>query len=560
MPSLPRFLIYTHAASEVGYGHLNRCLILGDALKRSGCDVQILVRGDEAARLFAGERPWVVVRASLPVEWPDADICLVDCYIYEREFYKNLRRHYQWITIFDDIRYEVPDSVSAVINANLYGSSDYYPRGIQVFAGSQYIMVRPEFIETHKNSEAADVLICVGGSDPTGQMDRLIGLATQITARQIHAVYGPLFEHSHVIRKWERHDRVVTHHAPRKLALLLKQSAYAVTGGGSMLYELAAMGVPAVSVALADNQRILAEAMDRVGSVCFVGSLESTTDADIGRAIEKIDGDQQYRDNMAQQGRLLIDGRGADRLAFSLVQWICVRKDATQTPYTRADVEAEYAESARSSKDHERLRWGSHDSMINRYELVTRELPFEQGGFWIDVGCGTGLLQQMVGERYQGIRGVGIELSPSLFAHAVKRAEQGIDFVCCDFLDYQGEPANYLTCLGVLVKSHMNLGAFVRHAAELTRKDGWLLVDFKNLNWKKFREKDFFPEVSHLWFRPEEVIDCFVAGNLFNVHLCAGFLPSEGRVVELEESHTFFLVLRRTSVPSHEEMENGREG
>ena len=496
MPQPLSVVIHTHASSIYGYGHLNRCLILGGALQQRGQCVRLMVFGDEAVQRFLAPVPWAEVINNEPDVWPEADLCIVDLYCYSDEYYVSLRKHFELIIIFDDIEYRVPACVAAIINANIYADALAYPPGIRVFSGSQYVLIRDEFIQAQRRAEAERILLCVGASDPENQMDRLLSILVRVTDRTIDAVYGPGFQQLQVIDRWRFHPRVRSHKAVTEMGRLMTEASYAVTGSGSMLYELAAVGVPTACLSLADNQKLLGATFAEQEAVEYLGIFDEISDAELEARLKIFDADTEGHERMVFRGKQLIDGKGPARLATALEEWVILRRDPMRSPYSRDEVQAEYEASSKCKSEHERVRWGSSETMKNRYLLVTRELPFDQGGTWLDVGCGTGSLQELVARAFPIIRGTGIELSSGLLKHAQSKNIACIHFCQMDFMDYYGGPFDFLTCLGVMAKTNFALREFFVHAAELLYHGGCIMVDFKHLGWSRFQEPDFFPETT----------------------------------------------------------------
>lgn len=545
----PVIVLHTMASPESGYGHLNRCLILSQALKNKGAIVHLLVIGDQAVRTFLSAFPWAVVYGQPPAEWPPADLCIVDMYCYDDDYYTQLRRHYEFIGIFDDVEYHVPKHVCCVINPNLYADASRYPPGIRVFHGAEMVLVRQDFLTSHKSTHQDRILVCVGASDPTNQMDRILRILTSVTAKPIDAVFGPGFEQEEVIERWRHNAQVNCHCSVRNMEQLMQHVCYAVTGCGSMLYECAVMGIPCACLCLAENQKLLASAFQGAGAIEFLGCYQKVSDIEIEHRLTSFDTEQKVRQSMANRAQKLIDGHGADRLSQAILNSVATRKDGTLSPYTKQEIESEYEKSANEAEDYQKLRWGSKENMINRYLLAMRELPFDKGGRWLDIGSGTGIMQTLVEERYAAVWGTGIELSQSLCEQAAARRLKKMQFFNKDFSDFIDDPFDIITCLGVLAKTNFSLDEFFRHTATLLKTGGYIMADMKNKNWIKFNEKDFFPEPRHLWFSQDFILKSATAQQLFEVVNFCGFLPSEGRSVPCEASHTVYLVARRTDVP-----------
>lgn len=542
------FVLYTHASAAVGLGHLNRCLILGAALRRRGQTVALLCSPDAMAEQFAHGIDWFrTIDTNDPQAWPQADLCIVDRYCYDTRFYADLRQHYELIAIFDDIEYRIPQHVAAVINTNVYADASRYPHGVRIFAGAQFALLREEFKHQGRRhaTQTNRVFVCVGGSDPERQMGRLLTIVTQTTQRHVVAVYGPGFEDRALIEQWRQHPRVETHQTPTNLAELMAGTDYAVTAAGSMLCEVAGVGLPGIAIGLADNQERLGKAFENHGGCRYLGMHGPLQDSELAAAIEELDKDSRLLVTMEKAQRQVCDATGDDRLALELHSWLDLRSRPHASPYSRHEVQAEYEESAAKERDHEQVRWGSAESMSNRHRHVIEQLPFGAIQNWLDVGSGTGALQAAVLTRFTNVQGVGLELSPGLVQRALARNLAQIQFVQQDFLDHQAQGYELVTCIGVLAKTNIGLAEFFLKAADVVQVGGHVFVELKNRDWNRFKEPDFYPEVRHLWFTVQEMTRAAVAGGQFMIERIYGYQPDADQVVSPSDSHTVFLLATR---------------
>jgi spore coat polysaccharide biosynthesis predicted glycosyltransferase SpsG len=109
------------------------------------------------------------------------------------------------------------------------------------------------------------------------------------------------------------------------MAPLMSWADLAVTGAGSTCWELACLGVPALSLMIAENQRRIGEELGAAGVIVNLGW---HTDVGVERIATSVDGllySSFRRLRMSQQGRALIDGKGAARVASALSQRHCIR-------------------------------------------------------------------------------------------------------------------------------------------------------------------------------------------------------------------------------------------
>jgi UDP-2,4-diacetamido-2,4,6-trideoxy-beta-L-altropyranose hydrolase len=191
--------------------------------------------------------------------------------------------------------------------------------------GPQYSILRPEFCEPIKGEYAAavdTVLVILGGADPHGIMPSVLSALERVDrAFKVKAVIGPFFrncdEVEKVIQFFRRSIELV--YAPDQVRPLMVEADIAISGGGQTLYELAASGCPTLALRIAANQDKQLAEFARSGFISLVGDAE---DGEIGNIlVKKLDGlmdDYGQRKLMGENGRKIVDGHGALRVAESI--------------------------------------------------------------------------------------------------------------------------------------------------------------------------------------------------------------------------------------------------
>jgi len=80
MSTTLKFVILTHISSKVGYGHLNRCIILGKEIKKRGNEISLIVAGKKDDVNFFANYNWIKFFGKKKIKYPLADICINDNY------------------------------------------------------------------------------------------------------------------------------------------------------------------------------------------------------------------------------------------------------------------------------------------------------------------------------------------------------------------------------------------------------------------------------------------------------------------------------------------------
>ena len=332
MTATPRVAVRTDAGPEIGLGHVRRCLTLAGALRELGVESLFAFAGDSLAREWLEASDFEVV----PVE-PARDlvgtlehcrahqarVIIVDSPSLGSADLTALTAAGLRVVVIDDLAdHELP--VDLVVNASA-GAARLPYRGAprtRFLLGPRYVLLRPQFGQAGTRSvpdRARRILVTVGGGDPLDLTSRLVGWVTRaLGAVEQDVVVGPFTARREALRVAVEAagGRVVLHEDPKDLAALMLAADMALCGGGQTAYELAATGTPALAIRLAENQTLNLTALAEAGTLAWVGDAgEADLEAKIGPALAGLADDPMRRAQMSRQGRVLVDGRGAGRVA-----------------------------------------------------------------------------------------------------------------------------------------------------------------------------------------------------------------------------------------------------
>ena len=130
--------------------------------------------------------------------------------------------------------------------------------------------------------------------------------------------------------------RPVIVHDVKDVAALFASVDLAIAAAGSTAWELAAMGVPMLLVAVADTQRVVIDPLVAAGAAERLGLEAAKDEGRLAGAIQTFvrAGPSTFR-TMARAGEKLVDGRGAERICRALVE-IAAARTAQRDPKERA--------------------------------------------------------------------------------------------------------------------------------------------------------------------------------------------------------------------------------
>ncbi len=156
------------------------------------------------------------------------------------------------------------------------------------------------------------VLVCFGGSDPEGVTERLADALDGAPAWRASAVVGS--DHRAV---GPLPIEVVRD--PPDLAERLASCDLALIGGGTMKFEVACLGRPAILLAVADDQLAVGPAFAATGAALWLGDGRTTDPHSVRAFVDELVTDDVRLRAIATRARSVVDGRGADRIADAIL-------------------------------------------------------------------------------------------------------------------------------------------------------------------------------------------------------------------------------------------------
>lgn len=332
------FLIRADANKEIGSGHIMRCLSIASALKACGEKVLFIV-ADEGAEVLlnAGEQDFYILHtdyrdmeAELDVLLPvlnkmQPGLLLMDSYFVTKRYLTQVRKYVKTAYIDDIPRFSYP--VDMLINYNIYGDCLPYSGESRFLLGASYAPLRPQFLQVgyEVRPEVEDVLITTGGSDKynlAGQILEAVLERKETASLHYHVVSGAFNPNLAALEALsEGRENISLYKNVTDMAGLMKKMDIAVTAGGSTMYELCAVGVPALCFSFVDNQELIVETFRGKQLVHYGGNYLKEQDAfagNVAEALAELAGSADLRKNYSKKQRLLVDGCGASRIAEAI--------------------------------------------------------------------------------------------------------------------------------------------------------------------------------------------------------------------------------------------------
>lgn len=315
-----KIIIRADGGKTIGMGHIMRTSVLADELRKFAEVFYVSLDGEEYQEgiQYLKENAYSVFCFSKEemknkLKSLDYDCMMIDSYDVNECFFINIKKDDSIIGYIDDIKKE-EYPVDFIINQNSYAEDlDYSKKKyLKTFLGSQYALLRKEFRNLpkfHVKPQIQDIMVTLGGSDINRISEKIaIYLLETMPDVILHVVIGSAFPEG--IMENIHNQRIKKYYNPNMSKLMLNCDL-AISSCGSTLYELAACGTPTLGIVVADNQIMASKKLRQLGII------ETLNIEDIPKTINKMI--YERRVEMSYNGRNLVDGLGAERLANELI-------------------------------------------------------------------------------------------------------------------------------------------------------------------------------------------------------------------------------------------------
>jgi UDP-2,4-diacetamido-2,4,6-trideoxy-beta-L-altropyranose hydrolase len=330
-----RVVVRSDAGPGVGLGHVVRCLAIVDALRRFNVTSVFVLRSDAATAIALvashGHDVHLIDRADDSVA--DASVVaaesgsltglvLLDGYGFDDAYERRLVSAGMTVVAMDDYGHARHDAARMIINGNLYYSDQsryaHVTDGAMLLLGVSFAPLRSQLVELRRTIGEKrgefNVLVTFGGDDTRGSLapalDELLAIVPKAL---ISATLAGTAEDVREVRA--QFPTVSWISDPAQLPKIMADADLAIGAGGMTSYELACLGVPAVLLPATEIQVPDAEAFARAGSAITLGLEAEFPRRAFTEAVRALGASSQRRSRMAEQGRALVDGLGAVRIA-----------------------------------------------------------------------------------------------------------------------------------------------------------------------------------------------------------------------------------------------------
>lgn len=362
-----KIAVRADAALHIGAGHIMRCLTLACECRRQGHEVMFVCRpfpghlcdlveeeGFPVSRL-SGDREILSEATSSAVPhahwlgrgWQDDaeetlsvltrrhwDWVIVDHYALDANWESPMRDRADRIMVIDDLA-DRRHASDVLLDQNLYPEMNERYSGITPshsirLLGPSYALLRPEFSEKRnsvhlRTAPVGRILISFGGTDPhnlTSMALRSIA-SLNVSEVSVDVVVGKSNVHIPSVKALCDQWPVATLHIQTsEMAELMLNADLSIGGGGGTSWERCALGLPALVVSLAENQKPICESIAATGVAHYLGEYSDITEHRFTQALRDLMSHPTRIRRMSQKCVDLLDAQGCARVVSVLAEYV----------------------------------------------------------------------------------------------------------------------------------------------------------------------------------------------------------------------------------------------
>jgi UDP-2,4-diacetamido-2,4,6-trideoxy-beta-L-altropyranose hydrolase len=343
----PRILFLPDAGPAVGGGHVVRSLTLAKALEAKGAVCTFLASPPAQRLLFSfGETGGgsftttdaedldglvgAAVQAAASIQ---ADAVVVDHYRLSDQAEGRLRP--ARVAVIDDLADRRHDC-DLLVDPSLGRPPEAYdglvPDKARRLVGAAFALVRPEFARLRETTLARRArqepirraLVALGLTDPDMIARKVVrGLLDDFGRMEVDVTVGREAQSLTYLEGLAAADfRIRLHIETTEMARLMAEADIGIGAGGSSIWERACLGLPSITIVLADNQRLMAQAMEARGATLALDTRALAFEAMLSAEWYGLAANAETRKRMTERSAGLCDGQGAERVADAVLELV----------------------------------------------------------------------------------------------------------------------------------------------------------------------------------------------------------------------------------------------
>jgi UDP-2,4-diacetamido-2,4,6-trideoxy-beta-L-altropyranose hydrolase len=314
-----RVVFRVDASLQMGTGHVMRCLTLAKVLKGNGVNVEFICRKHEGNlidkirsngfntfelellednkvdnKLFyshwLGSTQQQDAKDCLSVlQLGKVHLLIVDHYGIDEDWQQDLKAYYDKLMVIDDLadrKHQCDILLDQTFGCQQRDYESLVPTSCKLLLGSQYALLRPEFIkwrqyslERRKHPVFKQLLINMGGVDVKNITEKIVKelksckLPSDLSIVVVMGAAAPHLK-SVIAQVNDLPYNTEVEIDVKNMAEIMANSDIAIGASGTTTWERCCLGVPSIQMVLANNQIEVAKKLDSVGASYYLERID----------------------------------------------------------------------------------------------------------------------------------------------------------------------------------------------------------------------------------------------------------------------------------------------
>ena len=347
-------VIRTDASQKLGSGHIMRCLTLAENLRNLGITIEFITRNHPGNLSEQVERKGFKVHSLINIDKTQSqtnlikqekllgvkqltdsnatvqilanrrpDWIIVDHYSLDYRWEEKVRPYTKKIMVIDDLANR-KHNCDLLLDQNYIYDQTRYDQLLLTdtikLLGPKYALLRKDFIKNRKNHNQnnfiiKNVFVFFGGTD----FDNLTIMSLKALSQpklkhlSVDVVIGSANPHKLKLKtEIDKHPNMELYIQIDNMAELMFEADLAIGAGGSTSWERCCLGLPTLLYITAENQRMVAENLEKKSAVVMVKNLKD----DLKMIINNL----AFWKTISKQSQLVCDGMGVKKVQEFLIK------------------------------------------------------------------------------------------------------------------------------------------------------------------------------------------------------------------------------------------------
>lgn len=338
------FIFRANAGAKIGGGHVYRCLALANACHKAGHSVDFFTNLDALEIVPSlsqfqdshfvvpdgmkgiDEVEYLIRRSSKPI-----DVAIIDNYGWSADMERMLRANHSYVVSLDDNAHR-EYGCDLILNQNLgMAATDYMGKvneDCNFLLGPDYSLLRPDFsmareqINRDFQQQECTIFLNLGAGRFDDRYLAVLAGLENISATFQVVMLAPGFprlrlDESALSPSFLNRIELITEVCDP--IPFMAKAHFAIGAAGSTSWERCCLGLPSVVVVLAENQKRVAEALDKAGAAIVIdGGDISALPQHISPHVERLVTDWTGLSRMSERAFSICDGNGVSRVVGAI--------------------------------------------------------------------------------------------------------------------------------------------------------------------------------------------------------------------------------------------------